>query len=344
MQTPRAAARLLLPLLVLALAAPLGAAPDEAQGPLYRNQDLGLKLPGPPGWRMTADRQGASPWTRLVTFFDPPTGAEAVLSRRDRASKTLEDFRAWIDKEWRSDKTFQVSGIRQDPATALKPLGTIVVDATYVAQEKVGNAPAVAVPYQVVATYWLGPTDEYLLYARGKAAVWGKVRGRIDAMQQGFTLERTAAEVPKGAGAYVDDEHGFSCRFPQGYSVHVPRRAQHVVDFEGLAADDPLLGVYHFTWDGDLDKDAERLVAYYVNDLAGEATIANVEVGGRSGRLVTANANVGGKDELVLLAVLQRERGEFFRIRASMPKTSETAGRALFEQFLKDFKLGPRPR
>jgi hypothetical protein len=55
--------------------------------------------------------------------------------------------------------------------------------------------------------------------------------------------------------------------------------------------------------------------------------------------LVTARANVGGKDQTFFIAIAKRG-GEFFRLRAAMPRAGEAEGKRLFDAFLATVTLG----
>jgi hypothetical protein len=329
-----------LPLVVLA-AAPLAA--EEGAAAAYENPALGIRMKGPPGWRMNADTAGVSPWSRLATFYDPRSATEAVLSARTRRSASMAELRQDVEREWRTDKAFQVSAVRVSDVTPTRPLAALVVEATTSAPAPGGEAGAAPVPWQVTATYWLVPGYEVLLYAKAKTAEAVALAPALEAMRQGFAVA-AASRGPEGAGAYVDEERGWSCRMPAGYGVTVPRRAQHLVSFRGVSAEDPVLDVFAFTWEGDLDADARRVAAFYEQDLGGSATVAHVDVAGRPGRLVSAKAVVGGEPKVIQLAIVQRGAQEFFRVRATMLPRVEAEAVPRFQAFLADFRVGTAPR
>jgi hypothetical protein len=357
---------LLATLALVALAPPgvAGAAPEDEAGARYRNENLGIALRGPKGWRMVADKGAVKEWTRLVTFYEPATNAEAVLTMRERAHVSLPQLFEEVRKEWAADKSFVVTSTRTLEPTNVDPVGSIVIEATQTVAPKAAaprqpakppaegeRAPAAppatpapaAQTWNVMATYWLGAGYEYLLYSRAPAQVWARAKPGFDAVRSSFQLQ-SASAAPKGEGAYQDETRGFACRFPGGYGVRLPRSRDHVVEFEPVSAEQPALGIYHFRADHSVEDDAKRIVAFYVDEFGGEGEVGSVTVGGREATLVTAHAVVRGVERTYFLAVFKRGDGEFFRVRADVPRLQEAAGRAVFDAFLASFQLGATPR
>jgi hypothetical protein len=344
-------------LLLLALVTTVGAAaataapedpPKPAPAPagaVYKNDPLGLRLEGPPGWTLVADKGGVTTWTRLATWSDKTTDVEAVLSARERKAASLAALEETVKKEWATDPTFTVTTTQVVQPTALKPVGMLLLEATQVRKPtpKPGEPPSAPVIWQVNAAYVLGAGHEYLLYAQGRATVWSRVRGKLDALRDSITLSASPRGA-EGEGAYRDDRRGFTCRYPRGYAVVVPQRPEHVVEFQGVGADDAVLGVYHIKFAEAVERDAERVVAYYAEEQHGEASSAPFEVGGRPGMLVTARASVGGAEQTVFLAVVKRGADEVFRLKAAMPRAQEARGRSAFDALVRSFVLGPAPR
>ena len=95
-------------------------------------------------------------------------------------------------------------------------------------------------------------------------------------------------------------------------------------------------------------RDVERLMAdagIVRNRLKIESAIANakavLELDDFAGLLW---GFVGGEPKVIHLVVVQRDREEFFRIRATVPPRAEDTGLARFRAFLADFQLGAKPR
>ncbi|MHC5009912.1 MAG: hypothetical protein ACYTG6_03055 [Planctomycetota bacterium] len=322
-------------------------AEEEDGGSTYRNEELGVLLEGPAGWRMASERGGVTTWTRLVTFYDERTGADVVLSARPRKFAKLSDLRAFVRMEWNADRRFRLTSIRSNDPTPLRPVGSVVVDGSVTEdppEAPEGQPPPAPVTWQIIATYFLGPGYEFLLYAKAKAGDFSGVRPHFETMRQGLKFTAASEAGHEGAGAYVDERHGFSCRFPTGYAVRIPRRARDVAEFRGPGAEDPIISVYRFTWSGDVAADAQRLVSFYEDDLGGSASARNFEMSGRPGMRVRAEARVAGEERIYLLGVVTREENEFFRIRVAMSPETEAKGTAVFDAFVREFKLGPVPR
>lgn len=330
-----------------ATAAPEDPPKKRPGGSAYTNKQMGVAARGPAGWRMIADKAGApSKWSRLVTFNDSMTDAQAVFSARPRTAGGLEDLLGMVRKDW--DKTadrLRVSSMRKIDGAGSGALGTVVVDATFVrtrkAKTKPGSPPPPPQPpvtYRVQATYYLASGYEFLLYAQGQQTHWSRLRGPLSELRSSMKFVGGSESGPRGEGSYRDERRGFACRYPKDYTVVVPQRGNHFVQFEGLSGTAPVLGVYGFRWSESVVKDAERLIAFYEDTHSGEATMRTTEVGGNEAMFVTANANVGGVDRVILFAIFKRG-DELFRVRASMPKDAEAGGARVFRKFVNGFKL-----
>jgi hypothetical protein len=168
------------------------------------------------------------------------------------------------------------------------------------------------------------------------------VKPLADAVRNSFLLT-AVAKGPEGEGAFQDEGRGVTCKYPEGYTVRLPRRQNHVVEFAGVSAEQVVLGIYHFPGEQSIEQDAETLVKYYAEEQGGEAATEPVQVGGRAGTLVVARASVGGKDQTFFIAVTKREE-EFFRFRGAVAKGQEAEGRKAFDTFLRSIQIGPAPR
>jgi hypothetical protein len=325
--------------------------PATPAGSDYRNEALGLTLKGPAGWKMTAEKETVSAWKRLVTFYDAGTEADAVLTVRERKHATVQDLEAGIRREWATDRSFTVNSVQTVPATPGRSHPSVVLEATQVVvpprPTSPSGAPAPAPPpvtYFIQATYWLGPGHEFLLYAKSRNTLWTRVRPLVEQVRASFALAAAPETGPAGEGGFADETLGFTCRYPSGYSVRLPKSKSFRVEFKGVGADAPVLSVHHFTGDFPVENDAQGLVKYYAEDQAGEASAEPHEVGGRPGMLVTARAVVEGKPTTVFIGVAKRGDQEFFRVRASMPREAEARGRSVFLAFLNSFGIGAPPR
>ncbi|MDJ0522428.1 MAG: hypothetical protein QNJ90_10200 [Planctomycetota bacterium] len=334
-----------------AAAEPRGGAksdPKKAGGSTYRNAKLGVRARGPAGWKMVADRKGVAPtrWQRLVTFNDGATDAQATLSFRPRSATTLDDLLAMVRKDWdKSADRLRVSSMRKIEASALNRIGQVVVDGSFTRKAKPAKAkkgvpapPSAGTPMRVQAIYYLGPGHTYLLYAQAQQTHWSRLRSRLERLRQSVQFDKAVEKGPTGEGSYRNDATGFACRFPKNYTVVTPQRENHLVQFEGVGAEDAVLSVYGFKWEQSAEKDAERLVAHYEEDKGGTASARTMEVAGQEGFLVTAKAMLGGVDRVVMIAVVKRG-SDCFRLRASMPATAEAKGTAVFRAFVAGFKF-----
>jgi hypothetical protein len=328
--------------------------PPARTGPSYRNESMGIRLQGPQGWKMATSSQSAPvAWMPLVTFYDPPTDTDVTLSVRPRKSSGVKELSEALQKEWSSDKSFTVMANRIVEPTPLRPLASVWIEATQTVTPPapatpkpppaVPPPPPAAVQWYVTASYWLAPGYEYLLYGKARSTVWSRMRPLVEAVRDSFTVAGASAG-PEGEGAFHDDLHAFACKYPKGYSVRIPQRKNHLVEFQGVSADAPVLGVYGFTAEHSVEDDVRTLVTYYTEEQGGEASTGPVEVSGGAGTLVTARASVGGKEQTFLIAVVKRGATEFFRVRAAMPRTAEAEGKRVFDLFLRSFRVGAPPK
>ena len=147
-----------------------------------------------------------------------------------------------------------------------------------------------------------------------------------------------SANAPRGEGSYRDDVTGFSCRYPSGYGVRLPERQLHIVEF-APGTDGPVIGVYRYTSEHDLDGEAKVLLDYYKGDeVGGDAESGTTEVAGRSAALVTAHGRLAGKELVFFVAVVKRDT-DTFRLRVAAPKEQEFQAKAVFDAFIKSFVL-----
>ena len=324
---------------------------SPAGGHSYHNQALGITTQVPSGWSVIADK-GAAPtsWKRLATFHDKETDAQAVLSARPRRAATLDDLVAMVRADWqKTQEKLPMSAMRKVEASALNPVARVVVDGSYLRklQPKKTDAgvagPPQSVTYHVQATYYLGPGYTFLLYASAQQTHWSRLHTHLDRMRDSVRFDQKPDTGPVGEGAYRNDLVGFSCKYPKDYTVVVPQRQNHLVQFESVSKADAVLGVYAFDYTQGASADAERLAAYYEGDKGGTSQVSRSEVSGQEAQLVTAKAMLGGVDSIVLISVLKRG-GTIFRLRAEFPASAEAKGRATFDKFVKSFHLGNAPK
>lgn len=335
--------------------ASLEAAPDDAKAPKgssYRNASLGVSARSPVGWKMIVDNAEApSSWKRLVTFNDRATDAQAVLSVRPRTVVSVDALMAATRRAWNKSRgRLRLDSIKKVDASPLTPIGKVIVEGSFSreaapkpAKDGVAPPPAPAVSYRVQATYLIGPGHEFLLYAQGQRTHWSRLRAPLRKLAASIRFTGDKPAGARGVGSYRSDAHGFSCKFPQDYTVVTPQRTNHVVSFEGLSKDSALLSVYAFSWEKSVDKDAERLVIHYEEDKGGSASIKSREVAGQEAVFLTAQATLGGVDRTILLAILKRG-DTCFRLRASMPKSALAAGTSAFETFVDSFRFHNQPK
>jgi hypothetical protein len=325
---------------------PPAPAPAGPAGPAYKNADLGIAMEGPAGWGMVSDKADVPTWVRLTSFSDPQTGAIAVLNARPAKALTLVKLRAEVTKAYADDASFKVHAVTDLPPSGKRPWPGLLLDAVHTRPAdppKPGTPPPPTPPppvsWRVHAAYFLGGPNEYLLYVQGRSSLWAKIQPFVDHMIQGVTLKAQGpANAPKGEGSYRDDRAGFSCRFPAQYGIRIPDREQALVEF-APAGDGPVLGVFRYDSDGDLDHEAKALVDYYTgSEVGGEATSGTTDVGGRSAAFVKATARIGGRDQVFFVAVVQRGK-DTFRLRVAADVTQETAAKATFDAFAKSFAL-----
>src|SRR5262245_26847600 len=282
--------------------APAPAQPAQPAGPSYKNAQFGLSVDAPAGWRMVAGKGDVPTWVPLATFTEPQSGALAALNARRATAVTLGKLREEVTRSYAEDTSFRVASITDLPSGAKRPWPGLLVDATQTrpADPPPPGTPPPTVPqppvtWRVNAAYYLGGEHEYLLYVQAKASLWARVQPVVDRMIQDLTLKaQGAANAPRGEGTYRDDRAGFSCKFPATYGVRIPDREQALVEF-APAGDGPVLGVFRYDSEGDLDHEAKALVDYYTgSEVGGEATSATTDVGGRSAAFVKATARIGG--------------------------------------------------
>lgn len=348
---------LALSLAVLLLAAvPARGEPEETKGgpkgATYSNKELGVRAEGPEGWKLVAD-DGSAPsrWRRLATFNDTATDAQAVLSVRPRDAGSLDALMTRVRAEWqKSAPRLRMDGIRKVEASAVSRVPYVAVDGSFTrkpkpkpAEKGVPAPPSAGVSYRVEATYFLGAGYEYLLYAQGRQTHWSRLRTPLRRLRESVKLADVAADAAAaaGSGMYRNDHLGFSCTYPRDYAIVVPQREHHVVQFEGVSAEDPVLGIYHFKWSESAEKDAERVIAHYEENEGGTAEMKRYEVAGQEGVLVTAKATLGGVDRVILLAIVKR--GDWcFRLRGVVPAAKAAEGARVFRTFAGSLKLKRR--
>lgn len=339
-------------LLTAGIVTPAAAGPDDpqpagAKGPNYSNPDTGLRVTGPAGWKMAKDKPKSAEWSRMVTFYDATTKSDAVISRRPRTSSSVQALLGRVRAEWQKTPELVVASMTPIARTELNPTARVQVEATYIQKVKSTDPnapPKPPVTWRISATYLLAPKAEVLLYVKARATNWARVRSAVQKLRASIRFDGAAKDTgPKGEGAYRNDRHRFTCKYPTGYSVVTPARAANVVQFEGTSAEQPVLSVYRIVWDAGVDKDVARMVNYYREELAGEAETRSMQIGGRTATLITARANLGGRDQAFFVAIMKRGN-EIWRIKAAAPQTEEATGRAVFQTFADNFRLGAAPR
>ena len=327
---------------------PVKPAPPATLGPVYKSPDLGVTVEGPSGWKLLESKGATASWTTLATFTDEASGSTAVLTSRRASALTLGKLRAEVTKSYADDRSFSVASISDLAVSGRRAMAGILVDAT---QTRAAEAPAASpgtpappvpsapVTWRVHAAYLLGGEWEYLLYVQAKATLWSRFEPLIDKMIDGVTTKVSAASFgPKGEGAFHDDTAGFTCRFPAGFSVRLPERTLHLVEF-APASGGPLIGVFRYDSDGDLDHETKTLVDYYTgSEVGGEATSGRIEVSGREAALVTAKGRIGGRDQVFFIAVVKRGN-DTFRLRVADEAAKEAAAKLTFDVFVKSFAL-----
>ncbi len=334
--------------------------PAPSSASVYKNDALGVTVTGPTGWRMATAKAMPSQWTALVSFSEPTSGAEATLEVRPRRSGTVQELRDAVQKEWAQDPTATVVATREIEPSLTNPAPGVDFEVTQVVLPKrsggkpdakpetkpgtePGTPPAAApaaapTTMYVLATYWLGPGYEFRLYGTSRSALWPRMRPFVERVRDSFRLAGVA-KGPEGEGSYQDELRGFFCRFPKGYTVRIPAQKNHVVEFAGVSAEQPVIAIQHFASATTIEQDAQSLVTYYTEEQNGEATAAPLQVAASSGMLVTARATVGGKDQTFFIAIAKRG-GEFFRLRASVARSVEAEGKRVFDAFLATVTLG----
>ncbi len=318
-------------------------------GPTFQSKRLGIRASGPAGWTMVADKAGAvSNWQRLATFNDPKTDGQVVLYSRPRSSRGLDNLMAGVRKEWsKTASRLRMDGMRKIDASAVNPIGRVIVDGSFARKGKqakkgkdgVPPPPAPSTPMKVQATYYLGDGHEFLLYAQSRQTHWSRLRKGLAKMRDELALTQKSATSAKGEGSYRHEGADFTCRFPKGYTVIQPQRANHLVKFVGLSGDDPAFSIYAFPYEQSAAADADRLVTFYESDKGGEASTTGLEVSGTEGVRVKAKAMLDGVDRTIFIAVFKRNT-KCYRVRCVVPSEEEAKGDAAFRTFLDAFKFG----
>lgn len=337
---------LLLAALVL-LAPTTGAAePDEKEkdkGPRYQNRELGLTATGPKGWKISVDDGRSLQWTRLATWFDEKNKSEAVLSVRPRKSKDLSALEQQVLADWKDavKQNVLVQSPRRIEPNALQPTAQVIVDAVHrppVGTPQPGGRAAAPRETHYRAVYYLAPAHELLLYIKAPESLWSRLRPAMDKLRTSLRFEGGSSDIAKGEGAYRDERNGMSCVYPKDYAVVMPKAARHIARFEGVGADQPLVDIYRIPWDQGASEDAARLLTYYRDELAGEATTGNAEVSGFPAVLVDATARIQGSDQAIRIAVVKRG-DHIIRVRVAGPIAKAADVRAVFNKVAASMKL-----
>lgn len=330
--------------------APAAPAAQLPPGASYASPELGLALEGISGWKLGTFKGAPPAWQVIARFDDPTNGGSTVVSARRAAAVSLPKLRAEMTAQYGADKTFSVMSITDLPPNGRRRLPGLLVDGTQqrpdtAAPAAGGVAPASppTVTWRVQDAYFLGGENEFLVHTQVRATLYSRLQPQILKMLDSIAVKVAGAALsPKGEGTYRDDTVGFSCRYPSGYGVRLPDRTLHLVEFSSGAAT-PVIGVYRYPSEVDLDGEAKTLVDYYTGgEVGGEATSAAFEVAGRPGVLVTAKGRMGGRDQAFFVAVVKRDT-EAFRLRVAADVTQETAARAVFDTFVKGFVLSNAP-
>lgn len=336
-------------LLALALVLPASAArgedPAPNAGPTFRDAELGLSAVGPKGWKLNAEGSGPSEWTRLATWIDPDTDAEAVLSARRRTSTDVQALLSRVRSDWASSREITVTGTRAVPPSPTNPVAQVVLDATFVVRPKPApgsdpNVPPPPVPWRVRATYWLAPRGEILLYAKARQTHWSRFEAALRSLESSMTFStENVAQGPKGTGVFRDERNGFACKYPEGYTVSLPALRNHIVQFAGVDADAPMYDVYALSWDRSAEDDVRRLEAFYRDEQAAETETAPLTVVGQEATRLEAKARIGGRDLLLLTVVFKRGTDRLYRLKATAPVAREAELRQGLDAFLTGFEL-----
>ncbi len=330
--------------------APAGAPPPP--GASYASPELGLTLEGPSGWKLGSFKGAPPAWQVVARFDDPTNGGSTVVSARRASAVTLQKLREEVSAHYAEDKTFSVMGISDLPPNGRRRLPGLLVDATQQQPDKGASAPTApaapaaptpTVTWRVQDAWFLGGENEFLVHTQVKDTLFSRFQPQLLKMLDGIAVKVAGGTLsPKGEGTYRDDTVGFSCRYPAGYGVRLPDRTLHLVEFSAGGAA-PVIGVYRYPSEVDLDAEAKTLVDYYTGgEVGGEATSAALEVAGRPGVLVSAKGRMGGRDQVFFVAVVKRD-AEAFRLRVAADVTQDVAARAVFDTFVKAFVLSNAP-
>ena len=323
---------------------PTPPAPAGPAGPVFQSPELGVTVQGPAGWALVGDRAAPPSWTRLCTFSESASRAMTVVSVRKPQAATLARMRAEVQKQYADDRSFSVQSVTDLPATPQRPLPGVLVDAVQARPVEGAPAPlaggAVAtVAWRVQAAYFVGASMEYLVYTQVPATVWSRVEAAVVRLRDSFAArDANTSTLPKGEGAYRDEIAGFACRYPSGHGVTIPKRRQHLVEF-APQGEGPVLGVYLYESQANLDEESKTLVEYYRGDeVGGEAETAVREVAGRPAAIVTAKGHVGGKEQVFFVAVVKRGT-DTFRVRVAADASLQAKAKAAFDEFLKSVMI-----
>ena len=323
--------------------APAPAAPAAA-GPLFT--DGALTVNAPAGWTVEKQKGAIPTWTHLATFTDPVSKTVAIVSGRAALAFNLPKLRDEVTAGYAKDSSFKVQFILDIPVGGARSLPGVLVDAVQTKPADPlppGTPPPPTPPPPTTLrshdAYLLGGPSEYRIFVQAKSVLWPRLQPAIDAMMKSALVKATApASAPRGEGAYLDNVAGFSCRYPSGYSVEIPGRENHVVQF-APASEGPVVGVYRYDSEHDLDAEVKTLVDYYQGEeVGGEATSGSGEVSGRTAAFVAAKGTLAGKSQVFHVAVVKRG-GQTFRLRVAAPADQAEKAKQVFDAFVKSFTL-----
>jgi hypothetical protein len=315
-----------------------------AAGPVFVSGPL--TVPGPAGWVLEKGGGELPTWTRLAVLHDPVSRAVAIVSGRRAQAFTLPKLRQEVSDTYARDAAFKVLSIVDLPVGGARSLPGVLADATQTKPADPPPAgtppPATPAPPTVLRShdaYFLGGDTEYRVFVQARATLWSRLAPLVDRMLQGTVVKSaTGARAPRGEGAFSHAVAGFHCKVPPEYAIRIPNREDHVVEF-APASEGPVVGVYRYPSDHDLDFEAKALVDYYQgSEVGGEATTGTGEVAGRAAAFVQAKGNVAGKDQVFHLAVVKRG-GETFRLRVAAPADQVERAKQVFDAFVRSFVI-----
>jgi hypothetical protein len=313
-------------------------------GPVFT--DGTFTVTAPAGWSMEKDKGAIPTWSHLASFVDPASKTVAVVSGRGALAFTLTKLRDEVTAFYARDPSWHVQFILDIPVGGPRSLPGVIVDAiqTKPADPLPPGSPPPATPPPATLlrsndAYFLGGGSEYRVFVQAKSALWPRLQPSVDAMIKNALVKATAGvSAPRGEGAYLDSVAGFQCRFPTGYSVQIPGRESFVVQF-APASDGPVIGVYRYDSDHDLDAEVKTLVDYYQGEeVGGEAASGSGEVSGRTAAFVSAKGTLAGKAQVWNVAVVKRGN-QTFRLRVAAPAEQAEKAKQVFDAFVKSFVL-----